>query len=264
MLRAIAFSILMLSMPASAWELAVCANPAGLPFSNRDGSGFDNRIATILADELGAEPRFVWMPDHRLRTARGFLHDGDCDVVMGVIDGQKGLLTSHAYYRTTYVFVTLADGPRVASLDDPVIADLRIGVPGGARQTTPPDMGLMRRGHMARITHFGGSGIAGATEARMLDALDAGEIDLAILWGPMAGHVLRDAHVAAPVAPEIDIPFLPMFASLSLGVRPWDEALRDAIDRALAARWDEVQAVLAEARVPRLHQPRPVPAGVGQ
>jgi len=266
MFRTIASAVLMLalSLPASAWELAVCANPAGLPFSQNDASGFDNRIALIVADELGAQARFVWMPDHRLRTARGFLHEGACDVVMGVIDGQKGLLTSHAYYRTAYVFVTRPEGPQVTSLDDPVIADLRIGVPGGARQTTPPDMGLMRRGHMARITHFGGSGIAGATEARMLAALDAGEIDLAILWGPMAGHVLRAGHVMTPVAPEIDIPFLPMFASLSLGVRPQDDALRDAIDDALAARWDDVQAVLAEARVPLLHLPRPVVTEVGQ
>ena len=266
MFRKIACTLVMLtlSLPASAWELAVCANPAGLPYSQDDGAGFDNRIAAILAEALEAELRFVWMPDHRLRTARGFLHQGACDVVMGVMDGQKGLLTSHAYYRTTYVFVTRADGPQVTSLDDPLMAELRIGVPGGARQTTPPDMGLMRRGHMARITHFGGSGIAGATEARMLDALETGAIDLAILWGPMAGHVLREGLVTAPVAPEIDIPFLPMFASLSLGVRPQDEALRDAIDHALAARWDDVQAVLAQARVPQLHLPRPVAAEVGQ
>lgn len=264
MFRIFAPLFVMLSLPASAWELAICANPAGLPYSQQDGTGFDNRIAAIIADELGAEPRFEWMPDHRLRTARGFLHDGTCDIVMGVIDGQKGLLTSHAYYRTTYVFVTRANGPKIGSLDDPAISGLRIGVPGGARQTTPPDMGLMRRGHMSRITHFGGSAVAGETERKMLDALESGEIDLAILWGPQAGHVLHEGHVATAVAPEIDIPFLPMFASLSVGVRPKDEALRDAIDLALSARWDEIQTALTDARVPQLYLPRPMIFEAGQ
>lgn len=247
-----------LPVQASSWELAVCANPAGLPYSHADLNGFDNRIASILADELGAEAKFVWMPDHRLRTARGFLHEGECDIVMGVIDGQKGLLTTHAYYRTTYVFVTRNDEPTVSSLDDPVLASLRIGVPGGARQTTPPDMSLTRRGHLDRLIHFGGSGTAGETERRILDALDDGQIDLAILWGPMAGFLLSESHVVTPVSPEIDIPFLPMFASLSIGVRTHDAALRDAIDRALAVRWDDVQAVLSEAGVPLLHLPQPV------
>lgn len=247
---------LALSAPASAWELAVCADPAGLPYSAQDQSGYDNRIAAILADELGADLRFVWMPDHRSRTARGFLHEGACDVVMGAIDGQKGTLTSHAYYRTTYVFLS-RDGA-VFSLDDPALAEMKIGVPGGARRTTPPSVALMRRGHMGQLVHFGASGTAGETEGLIVEALVSGEIDLAILWGPMAGYLARAELTAQPVSPEIDIPFLPMFAALTVAVRPEDEALRDAIDHALARRWDDVQAVLAAAGVPLLHLPRPV------
>lgn len=257
MFRSLALSALMLAFaaPVAAWELSVCADPAGRPYSARDGSGYDNRIAAILAEELGADLRFVWMPDHRQRTARGFLHAGACDVVMGVIDGQKGMLTSHAYYRTSYMFLS-RDGA-VASLDDPSLSDLRIGVPGGARRTTPPAIALMRRGHMGQLVHFGASGTAGETETAIVDALEAGGIDLAILWGPMAGHLARDGLSAVPVSPEIDIPFLPMFAALTVGVRPKDEALRDSIDHALAHRWDDVQAVLAEANVPLLYLPQP-------
>lgn len=253
---AIPMLTLALAKPAAAWELAVCADPSGLPYSAQDQSGYDNRIAAILADELSADLRFVWMPDHRSRTARGFLHEGACDVVMGVMDGQKGTLTSHAYYRTTYVF--LSRDVSVTSLDDPSLTGKRIGVPGGARRTTPPSIALMRRGHMGQLVHFGASGTAGETEGEIVDALLSGEIDLAILWGPMAGHLAQDGLSAQPVSPEIDIPFLPMFAALSVGVRPQDEALRDAIDHALAARWDDVQAVLKDAGVPLLHLPQPV------
>ncbi|SMX33115.1 transporter substrate-binding domain-containing protein [Maliponia aquimaris] len=258
MFRKLAIPMLTLALaaPAAAWEFAVCADPSGLPYSSRLGTSYDNRIATIIAEELGADLRFVWLPDHRSRTARGFLHEGACDAIMGVIDGQNGTLTSHAYYRTTYVFVS-RDGA-VTSLEDPALAGMRIGVPGGARRTTPPSVALVRRGHIERLVHFGASATAGETEARIVDALLSDEIDLAILWGPMAGDLTHEDLVATPVSPEIDIPFLPMFAALTIGVRPHDEALRDAIDHALAVRWDEVQAVLADAHVPLLPLPRPL------
>ena len=254
------FPILLMSAlaaPASAWELAICADPAGLPYSSKDESGFDNRIATILAEELGARARFVWMPDRRGKTARGFLHEGACDILMGVIDGQAGTMTSHAYYRSGFVFVFREDGPRVASLDDSALENLRIGLPGGARRTTPPALGLMRRGNMDSLVHFAASGTAGETEARILEALDAGEIDLAVLWGPSVAPLVQARHDLQSVTPEIDMPFLPMFASFAIAVRPEDEALRDALDRALAANWEAVQAVLAETGLPLLPLPKP-------
>ena len=244
--------------PATAWELAICANPDGAPYSTEDLTGFDNRIVEILADELQAAPRFVWMPDHRLKTAIGFLHRGDCDVIMGVLDGQSGMLTSHAYYRTGFVFVTRPGGPEIASLDDASLASLRIGVAGGARRTTPPGVALARRGLLSQIRHFGFAAEAAQAESRMLDALAEGEIDVAILWGPMGAAFDDGGFVFRRVLPEIDIPFLPMVASLSVGLRPEDVALRDALDLALAARWEDVQAVLVDAGVPLLDLPRPV------
>lgn len=253
-----------LAGPTAAWELRICASADGMPYSHRDGGGFDNRIATVLADALGAEPVFVFMPDHRLKTARRHLHAGECDVVMGVLDGQAGFLTSHAYYRTGYVFV--APGPLPASLDDPSLSALRVGLPGGARQTTPPALALVRRGHLERLVFFGASAAPGVTEAAMLEALGEGAIDIAVLWGPAAGWLANGASglAVALVTPEIDIPFMPMFASLAIGVRPHDEALRDAIDGALAERWDEVQAILSAANVPLLSLPRPVQRSGGR
>lgn len=255
---------LTLASSAVAWELKICADPAGQPYSSEDGSGFDNRIAVILAGELGADVRLVWMQDRRSKTALGYLQAGACDVVMGVIDGQRGTLTTHAYYRTTYVFVTLSGKPEVASLDDPALAGMRIGVPGGARRTTPPAIGLTRRGQMRSLMHFGTSGTAGETEAQILRALGAGDIDVAILWGPVTAQVADSSFVVRPVVPEVDMPFLPMSAAFSVGVRPHDESLRDAIDHALAARWMEVQAVLRDAKVPLLNLPQPVVAGASQ
>jgi len=132
---------LLATTPAAAagWELRVCADPDNLPFSDRAGEGFDNKIAAILAEEMGADLSYVWLPDLRGRTRQRYVQGGECDMVMGVIDGQPGFLTSYAYYRTGYVFLYPDTAPfTVASLDDAVLKDLRIGLPGGTAKLVPP------------------------------------------------------------------------------------------------------------------------------
>lgn len=245
---------------AAAWTFAVCGQADLQPYSAEDGSGFDNRIAAEIAEGLGADLEMVWLPDTRQRTALQFLHGGLCDAVFGVIDGQPGMLTSHAYYRTGYVFVARAkDDPGVTSLDDPALDGLVVGLPGGAMRPTPPSVALVRRGRGDALRHFGGRGGSRSGDAALLAALEAGEIDLAIMWGPSAGgRAAAGADVRiAPLRPEIDIPFLPMIASFTIGVRPHDEALRDAIDAVLTARWERIGGLLEAAGVPRLDLPPP-------
>ena len=250
---------------ALAWELRVCAEPASPPFSTREGTGLDNRIAAILADEMGAELTHGWLPDARGRTRLRHLHAGACDLAMGALEGQSGMLTSHAYYRTGYVFVH-DPAVEIASLDDPVLRGLRVGLPGGARKTTPPALGLARRGIVENQRHYDDRGGPGDPVPPVLRALEAGEVDVAVLWGPVAAAFAGEGTALTPVRPEIDVPFTPMVASLAVGMRPGDEALRDAVDLALASAWDRVQAVIEEEGVPTLPLPRPTPslAGVGQ
>lgn len=252
---------------AGSWELRVCADTDDLPYSNEAGDGFDNRIASLLAEELDADLTFVWLPDTRGRTRERFVQAGECDMVMSVIDGQPGFLTSHAYYRTGYAFLYLeAAGFEVATLDDPLLRELRIGLPGGTSRLVPPSYALARRGIVANQHHFADRRTEGARFVPVIEALEAGKVDVAIAWGPVAGAYAREAGdvVLAPVRPEIDAPFVPMIASLAIGVRPEDEGLRDDIDRALARSWDRVRAVLEEAGVPLLDLPAPMPpAGEG-
>ena len=250
-----------LTFPAAAadWELKVCADPDNLPFSNRAGEGFDNKIVEILAADLNAELSYVWLPDLRSKTRQRLLQAGDCDLVMGVLDGQPGFLSSYAYYRTGYVFVY----PKTASftvetLDDPVLHDLRVGLPGGTRMV-PPSIALANRGVVDNQVHFTDRKDAGARYMPVLEGLREGKVDLAIAWGPQAGafaKALGNLSVT-PVQPEIDAPFIPMVASLTIGVRPEDEGLRDALDLALARTWDKTRGVLSEAGVPLIDLPPP-------
>lgn len=260
---ALALSLAGLATAAAAgdWELKVCADPDNLPFSNDRLEGFDNRIAAIVARELGADLAWVWLPDLKGRTRQLYVQGGACDMVMGVIDSQPGYLTSYAYYRTGYVFLyPKAAAFAVHDLNDPVLHDLRIGFPGGASKAVPPSVALANRGIVKNQVHFIDKRDDGAAFAPVLEALGDRKVDLAIAWGPLAGAYAKakGGLVVAPVRPEIDAPFIPMVASLTIGVRPNDEGLRDDIDLALARSWDETRAVLEEAGVPLIDLPAPV------
>jgi mxaJ protein len=248
------------SAAAAGWDFRVCADRDNLPYSNEAGEGFENKVAAVLADALGAELTYVWLPDARGATRKRYLQAGACDALMGVLDKQAGYATSHPYYRTGYVFLFPDDaGFEIDSLDDPVLADLRIGVPGGARKLVPPSIALANRGNLDNQVHFDDRRAEGERHPPVVLAVEDGTVDVGIVWGPVAGHYAqgRDDAVVAPVRPEIDIPFLPMVASLAIGLRPDDEALRDLLDVALARTWDETRAILEEAGVPLLSLPRP-------
>jgi len=117
----------------SAWggelkELRVCADPNNLPFSNQKLEGFENRIAELVAKDLGARLTYTWWP-HQRGLVRRTLDEERCDVLVGVPKGWDPVLWTKPYYRTAYVIVYLKDrGFKIHSLDDPILKQLRIGV----------------------------------------------------------------------------------------------------------------------------------------
>lgn len=246
--------------PAPAWTLSVCRPPDAAPYRMANGEGIDDQVARILADQMGARFETVDLPDTRMKTLRRVMHAGGCDIAFGITDKQKGFQTSQVYYTTGFVFLVRGDGSTMpASLDDPRLAQLKIGVAGDARHPIPPVIALAKRGFSDKLRYFPQARLDDAGTARMMTALDSGEIDLAVVWGPTAAVLLsRDPSLRQEmVTPEIDLPVLPMIAMFTIGMRPGDLALRNAIDHALYARWDEVQAVLARAGLPMRPAQRP-------
>jgi len=236
------------------WELRVCETRDNLPYSSESEPGFETLIAEILADELGASPYFVWLPhSHATRLEEALLREGECDVFMGVADGQDPFLTSIAYYQSSFMFVQREGADvMITSLDDPELKTLRVGVV----RATPPDFALAERGIVDNVRHFLPMDEGGAIDT----AVASGNIDVGIAWGPTASYfsqALGGGLVLTPVSPEIDMPFLPMVLAVSIGVRSSDVALRDVLNLALAARWDDVQAVLEQYHVPLMPLPRP-------
>lgn len=246
--------IAMAQIKEASWNLRVCANEDNLPYSNRQRQGFENRIAMILADELQAKLTYVWLPQpHHPEYALIQLREGSCDLFMSVLDGQHPFLTTVAYYRSTNVFVYRKDAPYdISSLNDPVLRTLRIGV----LRASPPDHALANRGIIDKVHHY----LANDPPSSITDAVATKEIDLGIAWGPITGYFSEQQSVPlklTPVSPEVDMPFLPMVLSISMGVREQDEALRDLLNRAIALRWKEIQAILENYGVPLLPLSQP-------
>lgn len=258
-------AILLIGLSASAWsqplELSFCAQVAAWPMSQRDRPGFDNAIAEILADELGAVATFTWVTFDNVGV-RDSLHAGLCDIAIGVGESVAGMLNTVPYLSTPYVFVTRTDrGIDIASLDDPRLAELRIGT----YQAGIPSISLRNRGIVDNVREY--PAVITPTGADnhnpILDAVLAGDVDVGIVYGPVAGQrALEEDGVLTiePVTPEIDFgaSILQLSRTWTIGVRPFDESLRDRLNRALAARWDDVNAVLDAYGVPRWPVSRPV------
>lgn len=240
--------------PAAPWELRVCESKDNLPYSSEDTPGFENRVAEIMANELGAELVYVWLPRaYNPRLEDALIVEGTCDLFMGIADGQEPFLSTLPYYQSMYMFVTqMEGGPAITSLDDEALTTLRVGV----MKSSLPDYALAKRGIIENVRHFLPSQAPGAIAA----AVAAGELDVGIAWGPVAAYFAPEQPVPLtlePVMPQIDMPYLPMIVSVTIGVREDDIALRDLLNRALVARWDDIQAVLDAYHVPLIPLPRP-------
>ena len=246
---------------ADARELRVCADPNNLPFSNERGEGFENKIAELIANELDVTLSYTWWAQRR-GFIRNTLNTGSCDLVTGTTNGIEMLRTTLPYYRSGYTFVTRQDGPKVSSLDDPILHNLRIGIQlvGEDGANPPPSEALARRGIVDNVRGYlvYGDYREQNPAAAIMDAVAKGEIDVAIVWGPVAGYFAGRESVPLKVAlvtPQNDGPRVPMVFDINMGVRRDDPTLRDEINAALSKLRPKIDAVLANYGVPRADLP---------
>ena len=247
------------SLPAPrSSTLRVCADPNNLPFSNEKGEGFENRLAELLARDLGMRVEYTWWAQRR-GFFRNTLRDGKCDVVIGVPTAVEMVLATRPYYRSTYVFVTKAGRPPIRSFDDPALRRLRVGVQmvGDDGANSPPAHALARRGIVQNVVGYSvlGDYAQPNPPARIIDAVASGEVDVAVAWGPMAGYFAKRSATPlslSPVSPQIDLPFLPFVFDIGRGVRRTDVDLRNRLDSASVRRRAEIDELLDEYGVPRV------------
>ena len=232
--------------------LRVCADPSNLPFSNNAGEGFENKIAELIAKELGLPVEYTWFPQGP-GFVRNTLRARRCDVVIGITTGNEMLQNTNPYYRSAYALVYRGNpGPSIISLADPALKALRIGLVAG----TPPAnviarLGLMRQVRPYRLvvdTRFEVPG------RQMVEDIVGGEIDVGVLWGPIAGYYAKRQSERLEVVPLASEPGrgVKMDYRISMGIRfnepDWKHSLNDLIKNKQA----EINAILAEYGVPLL------------
>ncbi len=244
--------------------LRISADPNNLPFTNERREGFENKIAELVARELDADLHYIWRAQRR-GFFRSSLKEGESDLVLGVPAGFDPALTTAPYYRSSYVFVSRKDrDSQVRSLDDPALRRLKIGVQliGDDGTNTPPAHALASRGLVENVVGYTvyGDYARESPPARIVEAVAAGDVDIAVVWGPLAGYFARRGGVAlaiVPVAPEVDPSGLPFAFDICMGVRKGDKPLRDELDQVLARRREEIGKILDEFGIPRQPPARP-------
>jgi quinoprotein dehydrogenase-associated probable ABC transporter substrate-binding protein len=252
--------LLMLGLAAPAREafaLRVCSDPNNLPFSNRALEGFENKIAALVAHDLGETLEYTFAAQHKTFAART-LDAHRCDLIMGVPIGMPGMTETRPYYRSSYVFVYRADHDlHLHSLRDARLRQLKIGVHLIGADDLPPVVAL---GELGIVDNVSGYMIYGDyaepnPPARLVEAVADQRIDVAVVWGPLAGFFAKASTVPLRIVGIDDTAsFAPLRFryGIAMGVRSGDVALRERLDRVIEHERATLRATLRDYGVPLL------------
>lgn len=239
--------------------LRVCADPNNLPFSNQAGEGFENKIAELMAERLGLPLEYTWFPQS-IGFVRNTLRERRCDLIMGVVAADELVQNTNPYYRSAYgMVVREADRDRFPSLEAPAVSLARLGVVAG----TPPADILARRGLSARIRPYQ---LVVDTRVdqparEMVEDVARGEIDVALLWGPIAGYWIKHGRLplVAVLLPGDPRTNLRMDYRISMGMRTGEPDWKHAVNGLIRELQPRIDKVLLDYGVPLLdEQGRPV------
>jgi mxaJ protein len=238
---------------ALAKDFRVCADPDYLPFSDRTGEGFENKIAELVAKSLDAKLIEVWAPT---RGPGGFseflarnLDVGKCDAIMDMPYGSQEELTTDPYYISSYVFISKkARSYDLESMDSPILHKLRIGF----ERETPPEDGLKIRDLLTQAQPFSVGDTENLSPVTMLRAVQDGSVDVMITWEPAVGLFLRnypDLMVTrVPNARTSGAPEQYLFP-MSMAVAKGNENLKNRLDKVIAERKGALQEILHKFNV---------------
>lgn len=244
--------------------LRICADPNNLPYSNKAGEGFENRIAEMFAAELGVSVEYTWYPG-TVGFIRNTLRVRKCDLILAAPTGSELLQNTNPYYRSAYAIVSRKEsGLTATSLGDPIMKSLRIGVVAG----TPPatliaKYGLfdqMRAYQLMVDTRYDSS------TARMVEDIVSGDIDIGLLWGPIAGYHAKTHNPPLVVTPlkttkeeGVRLDF-----RIHMGLRHREQEWKHRLNELIADKQDEINSILLDYGVPLFdEQGEPIPPAGG-
>lgn len=248
--------------------LGVCADPYMLPFSNREQRGYENKIAQLLADKLGAQLKYKFFPQRRgfiRNTLRKQNQDGSyaCDLVITVPQSFELAATTKPYYTTTYVLV-YAKGRGIPEVDSPAefaeaaqnAENFKMGL---ADLGTAQSLWVLRNDLMTKIVPY--QGMPGDPKHNpgevMMEDIAAGKIDAAIVFGPTAGYYAQQLSDQADLVllnmrDDPDNPQMRFEISISMAVRYGEEEWKKKVNQLIEENHDEIYAILKDYGVPLL------------
>lgn len=246
-------------------ELRICASEVEPPFSQKDGKGFENRIALALAEAIGRKATFVWSTKPAIFQVRDQLDKKLCDVVMGVDFGDERLLTSKPYYRSSYVLITRANRNITASeWTDPQVASLSTFV---VRFFSPGETIVKRLGkwennmaYLYSLINFKSprNQYVQIPGDRLVSEVASGEADIGIAFAPEVARYVKASSTPLRMAimtntvTRADGAILPMHFDQSIGVRKDSPELLTEIDAALPELRPLIEQILADEGIPVL------------
>lgn len=246
----------------AASSLSVCADPDNMPFSNKEGDGFENKIAGLIAERLGDELDYGWFEDKTGFVPNTKGKEG-CDLVMGYAQDTGLIEDTNPYYYTSYVLIYRendADIEDVESLADPRLKQKRIGI--FAR--TPPASMLAMQGLVSNakvFETFVASSMSKSAEA-MIAEIASGELDAGILWGPVGGYYAQRASLPLSLVPLVkEVAGPSAIYGITLGVRPDEPQWKYKINKVLAENQRDINEILQGYNVPLLNQDGELIAG---
>lgn len=254
-------------------KFRVCADPMNPPYSTKQLTGYENKIAALFAKQLNQEVEYTWLPE-RIGFIRNTLkaenEDGKgfkCDVVMGVPAGYDLTETTQPYFHSTYVLLIakgrgwddISESSQLASLPLQRQEGLKIAMfDRGPGTEWLQKSGLLEQG----VPYQSMTGDSEHNVAMQINKdLRDGAIDMAILWGPMAAYVLSQNPPASFIAiPMQSTPDIKFDFSIAMGVRQGDDERKRQLNTLIEHNLPEIHSIIGSYGIPLLPIPKQNPA----
>ncbi|MDO9051850.1 MAG: quinoprotein dehydrogenase-associated putative ABC transporter substrate-binding protein [Methylotenera sp.] len=265
-LSLLAVSLAALALPVNAGEvqtpssvktmgsLRICADPGNMPITSDKGDGFSNKIATIIAEGMGTRTSYFYRPYLERGLTRQTFDNNECDILMDMTSDDDRMMTTMPVYRSTFVLAHRNDkGISIKSLDDPkLLNDYKVGVfQHSAIRTVLQEHGINRNNTVVRtIAHD--ADLKPERQPHMdVQLMIDGKLDVAALWGPMAGWYKTMKNAPIEIVPvNMMEDRTPMEFSLAIGMRKNAHDLKAAIEAVMLKEKDKIKKVLDEYGVP--------------
>jgi mxaJ protein len=249
-------------IPVVSSAFRVCADPNNLPYSNKQGEGFENKIANLIARKMNVPLEYTWFAQRR-GFFRNTLREGRCDVVIGAPEKFERADSTAPYYYSSYVLVSRKDrNLNITRLDDPTLKQVKLGVQiiGDDANNTPPAHTLAEHGVISNVVGYTvyGNYTEPNPPSRIIDAVVNRDVDLAIVWGPLAGYF------AAKHATMLNIKLVepepgakrPYVFGISMAVRYGEDEFKQKLNKLIADNRNEIDKILDEYHIPRVSEPQ--------